>query len=74
MDFKAAMDLGVAISLGLAAFGSAIGLGVAVSSAMGAISRAAGGQQQDYDEYDHRLRFYRSDHDLCPGVRIHVCF
>jgi len=39
MDSKTAMDLGVAIALGTAAFGSAIGLGIAVSSAMGAISR-----------------------------------
>ena len=39
MDSKTAMGLGVAIALGIAAFGSAIGLGIAVSSAMGAISR-----------------------------------
>ena len=39
MDSKSAMDLGVALALALAAFGSAIGLGIAVASAMGAISR-----------------------------------
>ena len=39
MDTKTAMDLGVAIALGTAAFGSAIGLGIAVAAAMGAISR-----------------------------------
>ncbi len=39
MDSKTAMDLGVAIALGTAAFASAIGLSIAVSSAMGAISR-----------------------------------
>jgi F-type H+-transporting ATPase subunit c len=39
MDSKSAMDLGVAIALAVAAFGSAGALGFAVSSAMGAISR-----------------------------------
>ena len=39
MDTKTAMDLGVAIALAAAAFGSAIALGVAVASAMGAIGR-----------------------------------
>lgn len=39
MDSKTVMDFGVALALGIAAFGSAIGLGIAVSSAMGAISR-----------------------------------
>ena len=39
MDFKAAMDLGVAIALGLAALGSALGLGIAVAAALGGISR-----------------------------------
>ncbi|MDD5108604.1 MAG: ATP synthase F0 subunit C [Candidatus Omnitrophica bacterium] len=39
MDFKAALDLGVPLALGLAAFGSAIGLGIAVAAALGGISR-----------------------------------
>jgi F-type H+-transporting ATPase subunit c len=39
MDSKIAMDLGVAIALGVAAFASAISLGIAVAAAMGAISR-----------------------------------
>ncbi len=39
MDPKTAMDLGVAIALGLAALGSALGLGIAVASALGAIGR-----------------------------------
>ena len=39
MDSRTAMDLGVAIALAIAAFGSAIALGVAVAAAMGAISR-----------------------------------
>lgn len=39
MDSKSAMDLGVAIALGIAALGSAIGLGIAVASALGGISR-----------------------------------
>ena len=39
MDSKSAMDLGVAIGLGIAALGSAIGLGMAVSGALGAIGR-----------------------------------
>ncbi|MDD5096900.1 MAG: ATP synthase F0 subunit C [Candidatus Omnitrophica bacterium] len=39
MDAKVAMDLGVAIALGVAAFASAISLGIAVAAAMGAIGR-----------------------------------
>jgi F-type H+-transporting ATPase subunit c len=39
MEPKAAMDLGVALALGIAALGSAIGLGMAVSAALGGISR-----------------------------------
>jgi len=39
MDAKVVLDLGVAIALAVAAFGSAIALGIAVASAMGAISR-----------------------------------
>jgi len=39
MDTKTAMDLGVAIALGTAAFGSAIALGIAVAAALGAIGR-----------------------------------
>jgi F-type H+-transporting ATPase subunit c len=39
MDSRTAMDFGVALALGIAAFGSAIGLGIAVASAMAAISR-----------------------------------
>jgi F-type H+-transporting ATPase subunit c len=39
MEFKAALDLGVALALGLAAFGSAVGLGMAVAAALGAIGR-----------------------------------
>jgi F-type H+-transporting ATPase subunit c len=39
MDTKTALDLGVAIALATAAFGSAIALGIAVASAMGAIGR-----------------------------------
>ncbi len=39
MDVKIAMNLGVAIALGAAAFASAIGLCIAVAAAMGAIGR-----------------------------------
>ena len=39
MDFKAALDLGVSLALGMAAFGSAVGLGLAVAAALGAIGR-----------------------------------
>ncbi|MCK9432377.1 MAG: ATP synthase F0 subunit C, partial [Candidatus Omnitrophica bacterium] len=39
MDFKSALDLGIPLALGVAAFGSAIGLGWAVSSALGGVSR-----------------------------------
>jgi len=39
MDAKVALDLGSAIALAVAAFGSAIALGIAVASAMGAIGR-----------------------------------
>jgi F-type H+-transporting ATPase subunit c len=39
MDAKVVLDLGVAIALATAAFGSAIALGIAVASAMGAIGR-----------------------------------
>jgi F-type H+-transporting ATPase subunit c len=39
MDSKTAMDLGVAMALGVAAFASAISLGIAVAAAMGAIGR-----------------------------------
>ena len=39
MNSATAMDLGVAIALGVAALASAISLGIAVAAAMGAISR-----------------------------------
>ena len=39
MDFKTALNLGVPVSLGLAALGSALGLGIAVAAALGAIGR-----------------------------------
>ncbi len=39
MEAKVALDLGVTIALGVAAFASAIGLAVAVASAMNAMGR-----------------------------------
>ena len=39
MDYKTALNLGVPVSLGLAALGSALGLGIAVAAALGAIGR-----------------------------------
>ncbi|MFA6357715.1 MAG: ATP synthase F0 subunit C [Candidatus Omnitrophota bacterium] len=39
MDYKTALDFGVPLALGIAAFGSAIGLGIAVSAALTGVSR-----------------------------------